>query len=113
MGDDEIDGGDFQLRAWITNDEEPESGRRLQGSFDFVCELLRKVSMDLIIKVEMGRRLRHSRYHRRAVMNSDEFGYIQPSARQDSSSPGPTVRSVRSEPVRQPGKRIVDELGTD
>jgi hypothetical protein len=159
VDDDEIDSGDFQLRAWIRNsqqsgrldeqdpwagsiiypsivpansvvdlldlrpdteqrqwrmrigerdqialwcqvwgqrrerddDEEPEGGRRLQGSLDFVCELLRRVGMDLIIKVEIERRLRHPRYYRES---SDEFGYIQPSARLFLVKPDGTVYTV-------------------
>ena len=67
-----------QRRERNDNEEEPERGRRFHGSLGFVCELLRRVGMDLIIKVEIGRRLRHSRYHRES---SDEFGYAQPSAR--------------------------------
>ena len=73
------------------DDEEPESGRRFQGSLGFVCELLRRVGMNLVIKVEIGRRLRHSRYHQES---SDEFGYAQPSARVFLVKPDGTVYTV-------------------
>jgi hypothetical protein len=159
LGDDEIDKGDFQLRAWIANsqwssrldeqdpwagnivypplapadfvqnllglhsdpeqrhwrmaaierdpialwcqiwgqsrerndEEEPENGRRLQGSFEFVREFLRRVGMDLIIKVEIRRRLRHSRYHRDS---SDDFEYILPSARLFLAKSDGSIRAI-------------------
>jgi hypothetical protein len=73
------------------DDEDPETGRRFQGSLAFVRELLRSARKDLIIKVEIGRRLRHSRHHRES---SDEFGYAQPSARLFLVKPDGTIYSV-------------------
>jgi hypothetical protein len=80
-----------QRRERGDQEEEPESGRRFQGSLDFVRELLRSAGMDLIIKVEIGRRLRHSRYNRESI---DEFGYAQPSARLFLVNPDGRIHTV-------------------
>ena len=55
-----------------------ESGRRLQASLGFVAEFLRKTQMDLIVKVQMQRLRRHTRYE---GGENDEFKYPEPSAR--------------------------------
>lgn len=55
-----------------------ESGSRFQTSFVFIVTLLRELEMDLIVEVEIERRLRYSRWERR---NDDDIGYIPPSAR--------------------------------
>ncbi|MDP2602700.1 MAG: AVAST type 3 anti-phage nuclease/ATPase Avs3a [Deltaproteobacteria bacterium] len=55
-----------------------ESGSRFQTSLAFIVELLRKLGMDLIVKVEIERRHRYSRWER---SRDDDLGYILPSAR--------------------------------
>jgi hypothetical protein len=55
-----------------------ESGSRFQASLAFVVELLRKLRMDLIVKVEIERRRRYSRWER---SRDNELEYILPSAR--------------------------------
>ncbi|MFZ5644665.1 MAG: AVAST type 3 anti-phage nuclease/ATPase Avs3a [Bacillota bacterium] len=55
-----------------------ENGARLQASFVFIVSLLRELDMDLIVKVEIERRLRYSRWER---SNDDDIGFIPPSAR--------------------------------
>jgi hypothetical protein len=55
-----------------------ESGSRFQTSRAFVLELLRKLGMDLIVKVEIVRERRYSRWER---SRNDDLGYILPSAR--------------------------------
>ncbi len=73
------------------DDEEPANGRRLQGSLDLVLDLVRRSGMDLIINVEINRRVRHSRYHQR---RSDEFEYTIPSARLFLIGPNGTIRTI-------------------
>lgn len=62
------------------NDDEMnhESGARFQASFPFIVSLLRELEMDLIVKVEIERRRRYSRWER---SNDDDIGFIPPSAR--------------------------------
>lgn len=55
-----------------------ESGSRFQTSLAFIVELLRKLGMDLIVKVEIERLHRYSRWER---SRDDDLGYILPSAR--------------------------------
>jgi hypothetical protein len=57
--------------------EDRESGRRLQASSHFLCDFLYRTGMDLIISVEMERRLSRSRYER----SNDDAGYTRPSVR--------------------------------
>lgn len=67
--------GQFKERR---DEEEGESGCRLQASYEFVQSLLRNLRMDLIAKVQIHRRHRQTRYGGR---QSNDFGYIEPSAR--------------------------------
>jgi len=62
------------------DDDEPnhERGSRFQASFAFIVSLLCELEMDLIVKVEIERRYRFSRWERR---NDDDIGYIPPSTR--------------------------------
>lgn len=61
------------------NDEnDPENGSRIQASVPFVLKFLGKMDMDLIIEVEMTRRIRRSRY---GGYKNHDIGYILPSAR--------------------------------
>jgi len=60
------------------DETEKESGSRIQGSFRFVLEFLRKIDMDLIIEVEIERQLRRPRYE---SYKEDDLGFIPPSAR--------------------------------
>ena len=62
------------------DDEETnhENGARFQASFVFTVSLLRELKMDLIVKVEIERRRRYSRWERN---NDDDIGFIPPSAR--------------------------------
>lgn len=62
------------------DDEETnhENGARFQTSFVFTVSLLRELKMDLIVKVEIERRRRYSRWERN---NDDDIGFIPPSAR--------------------------------
>lgn len=55
-----------------------ESGSRFQASLAFVVALLRRLGMDMIVKVEIERRHRYSRWER---SRGDDLGYIPPSAR--------------------------------
>lgn len=68
--------GHFQEK----DDEETnlENGTRCQASFVFIVSLLRKLDMDLIVKVEIKRQHRYYRWER---SNDDGIGYILPSAR--------------------------------
>jgi hypothetical protein len=61
--DDETDGG---------------SGSRLQASFCFIVEFLRRIGTDLIVEIQIERRFRHSRYER---SKDDDLGFIPRSAR--------------------------------
>jgi len=54
-----------------------ESGVRFQASFEFIVSFLRKLEMDLIVKIEIERRRRYYRWERR----NDDIGYTLPSAR--------------------------------
>jgi hypothetical protein len=56
----------------------PESGARFQASSVFTVSLLRKLEMDLIVKVQLERRHIYSRWERN---NDDDIGLIPPSAR--------------------------------
>ena len=60
------------------DENDAENGSRIQASVPFVLEFLRKMDMDLMIKVEVTRRIRRSRYE--SYKNHD-IGYIPPSAR--------------------------------
>lgn len=61
------------------NDEvKPETGYRFQASLEFIVALLCELKMDLIVKVEIERRLRYSRWER---SGNDDSGFILPSAR--------------------------------
>ncbi len=55
-----------------------ESGERLQLTFEFIVSLLRELEMDLIVEVEIERRLHYSTWERR---DNDDIGFIPPSAR--------------------------------
>ena len=55
-----------------------ENGSRIQASVPFLLEFLRKMDMDLIIEIEVTRRIRHSRYE---SYENHDIGYIPPSAR--------------------------------
>jgi hypothetical protein len=68
--------GDFSEKN--DRDGGQENGSRLQASLAFVIELLRRLGMDLIVKVEIGRRSRYSRWER---SRDNELEYILPSAR--------------------------------
>jgi len=46
------------------NEDEGENGQRLQASRAFLIEFLGKMKMDLIVEVEIERRIRRSRYER-------------------------------------------------
>jgi hypothetical protein len=61
------------------NDEnEGGTGRRFQAFLPFVAGLLRAVSMDLIVAVEIERRTRRRRYE---SYKDDDLGYVLPSIR--------------------------------
>jgi len=61
------------------NDEvKHETGYRFQASLEFIVALLRELKMDLIVEVEIERRLRYSRWER---SGNDDSGFILPSAR--------------------------------
>ena len=60
------------------DENEAENGSRLQASVPFVLEFLRKMDMDLMIEVEVRRRIRRSRYE---SPKDHDTGYIPPSAR--------------------------------
>jgi hypothetical protein len=55
-----------------------ESGERFQASFEFIVSLLHELEMDLIVEIEIERRLRYSQWER---SNDDDIGFIPPSAR--------------------------------
>lgn len=55
-----------------------ESGDRLQASFEFIVSLLHEFEMDLIVEIEIERRLRYSRWER---SDNNDIGFIPPSAR--------------------------------
>ena len=54
---------------------EGEHGQRLQASRAFVTEFLSKMNMDLIVEVEIERRIRRYRYEE---SSDDDLGYVQP-----------------------------------
>ena len=60
------------------DENDAENGSRIQASVPFVLEFLRKIDMDLIIKIEVTRCIRRSRYE---SYKDDDIGYIPPSAR--------------------------------
>jgi len=60
------------------NDTAAEKGTRLQASIPFLFEFLGKINKDLIISVQMERRISRSRY---SSNTNDDFGYTRPSAR--------------------------------
>ena len=62
------------------NDDETvwERGKRLQASFSVVVEFLRKMDIDLIVEVEISRKMRRPRYE---THKDDDLGYIPPNAR--------------------------------
>jgi hypothetical protein len=79
------DGGDVAWsQVWGRFHEERheesihESGSRFQASFPFIVALLRKLRIDLIVKVEIERRRHYSQWEGR---NDDDLGFILPSAR--------------------------------
>jgi hypothetical protein len=55
-----------------------DSGRRLQASIGFIAELLSRTAMELIVKVQIERRRRRTRYE---GGKNDEFRYREPSTR--------------------------------
>lgn len=59
------------------DEKERENGYRLQASFPFIVAILRKLQMDLIVKVEIERRRPYSRWEK----DDDNLGFILPSAR--------------------------------
>jgi hypothetical protein len=59
------------------DDEGHDSGERLRASLGFIIEFLRNMDMDLIVKVDIDRRLRRSRYE----SNADDIGYVPGSAK--------------------------------
>lgn len=58
-------------------DDERESGERIQAEVGFITGFLREMDMDLILKVEIERRFHKSRYE----SFDDELGHIPPNAR--------------------------------
>jgi hypothetical protein len=60
------------------DEEEAEHGTRLQASPEFLAAFLSENGMDLIIKVQLDRRLRHRHYSRSEY---GDFGYLLPNAR--------------------------------
>ena len=68
--------GHFQEKDDTETDH--ESGDRLQTSFEFIVSLLHELEMDLIVKIEIERRLRYSRWER---SNDNDIEFIPPSAR--------------------------------
>ena len=54
---------------------EGEHGRRLQASHAFITEFLGKVNRDLIVEVQIGRRILRDRYERR---KDGGRGYVPP-----------------------------------
>ena len=57
------------------NQSEGEHGQRLQASRAFITEFLSKMNMDLIVEVEIERRIRRYRYEE---SSDDDLGYVQP-----------------------------------
>lgn len=55
-----------------------ETGERFQASFEFIVSLLRKLSMDLIVEIQIERRLRYSRWER---SKEDDIRFTPPSTR--------------------------------
>lgn len=55
-----------------------ESGDRLQASFEFIVSLVRELQMDLIVEIQIERRLRYSSWER---SNDDDGRFIPPSSR--------------------------------
>lgn len=53
-----------------------ESGERLQASFEFIVSLLGELKMDLIVEVQIERRLLYSRWERSS--NTDDSKFIPP-----------------------------------
>jgi hypothetical protein len=60
------------------SEKERDRGRRLIASRSFVIELLTKIQMDLIIKIEIEREKRLYRYE---TTKDDGLGYVLPSAK--------------------------------
>jgi hypothetical protein len=60
------------------DERERPSGRRLQASFEFVVEFLRSIGMDLIVEVEIQRRIRRRSYE---AGDDDGLQYIPPYCR--------------------------------
>lgn len=60
------------------NETNHDSGSRLQASFEFIKSLLQKSNMDLIVKVEIERRRRYSKWENK---EDNDIGYIPTSAR--------------------------------
>jgi hypothetical protein len=61
-------------------EEAHETGNRLQGTKEFVVELLARTGMNLIVEVDINRSLRRGRYDSRDD-NENHFEYIPSSAR--------------------------------
>jgi len=68
-------GGDEESRYYVT---EGENGKRLQASRTFIIELLGRVNMDLIVEVQIERRLLRHRGQRGGYESS---GYLPPDHR--------------------------------
>src|SRR5207245_2848310 len=60
------------------DERDHESGRRLQASLGFIADFLHQTRMDLIVKVQIQRWRRHTRY---GGGENDELKYPEPSAR--------------------------------
>lgn len=58
--------------------ENGEHGSRLQASLHFISEFLSKTQQDLIVKIQIRRTMRHTRY---GGLDDIEFKYPEPSAR--------------------------------
>ena len=65
-------------------ENEHDRGRRLIASRSFVMELLTKMQMDLIVKVEIARENRRYNYE---TTKDDGLGYILPNAKLFFNSP--------------------------
>jgi hypothetical protein len=70
-------------------DSERENGRRLRASSKFMLQFLSKTGMDLLVEVEMNRRLKYSRYRK-----DDNEGYTPPSAKIFLVKADGTIRTV-------------------
>jgi len=57
------------------DETEGERGRRLQASFSFLMDFLKIMNMDLIIKIQIWREVRRSRYD---THGKEDIGYIPP-----------------------------------